>query len=291
MDQKVQGNFQPNIQKPSDEQYFKYKLLVENELGLDWSKEKKYLLHGRLNARLFELGINYDQYYDLLINDQETKEKELFYNFVTTNKTEFFREPSIFLWIRNNILPPLREKIVSGKKKKIWFWSAGCSSGDEAYSLSFETHTMAGMLSHEKEPYRILATDINTQAIVSAYKGIYSHELVKNLPQSVLNKFFVHVPSNDGQSKLFVIKDFIKNLIQFRVLNFLDEHYPIATQFDIILCRNVLYYFKEEVRKVVFEKMLGYLTSGGYLILSGTETGYRTRAAEKIRPNIFRKTN
>ena len=113
MDQKVQGNFQPNIQKPSDEQYFKYKLLVENELGLDWSKEKKYLLHGRLNARLFELGINYDQYYDLLINDQETKEKELFYNFVTTNKTEFFREPSIFLWIRDNILPPLREKIVS----------------------------------------------------------------------------------------------------------------------------------------------------------------------------------
>ena len=72
MDQKVQGNFQPNIQKPSDEQYFKYKILVEIELGLDWSKEKKYLLHGRLNARLFELGINYDQYYDLLINDQET---------------------------------------------------------------------------------------------------------------------------------------------------------------------------------------------------------------------------
>ena len=262
MDQKVQGNFQPNIQKPSDEQYFKYKLLVENELGLDWSKEKKYLLHGRLNARLFELGINYDQYYDLLINDQETKEKELFYNFVTTNKTEFFREPSIFLWIRDNILPPLREQIVSGKKKKIRFWSAGCSSGEEAYSLSFETHAMAGMLSHEKEPYRILATDINTQAIVSAYKGIYSHELVKNLPQSVLNKFFVPVPSNNGRSKFFVIKDFIKNLIQFRVLNFLDEHYPIATQFDIILCRNVLYYFKEEVRKVVFEKMLGYLNPG-----------------------------
>ena len=258
---------------------------------MDWSKEKKYLLHGRLNARLFELGINYDQYYDLLINDQETKEKELFYNFVTTNKTEFFREPSIFLWIRDNILPPLREQIVSGKKKKIRFWSAGCSSGEEAYSLSFETHAMAGMLSHEKEPYRILATDINTQAIVSAYKGIYSHELVKNLPESVLNKFFVPVPSNDGQSKLFVIKDFIKNLIQFRVLNFLDEHYPIATQFDIILCRNVLYYFKEEVRKVVFEKMLGYLNPGGYLILSGTETGYRTRTAEKIRPNIFRKMN
>ena len=91
MEQKIQGYLQPNIQKPSDEQYFKYKHLVENELGLDWSKEKKYLLHGRLNARLFELGINYDQYYDLLINDQETKEKELFYNFVTTNKTEFFR--------------------------------------------------------------------------------------------------------------------------------------------------------------------------------------------------------
>ena len=80
MDQKVQGNFQPNIQKPSDEQYFKYKLLVENELGLDWSKEKKYLLHGRLNARLFELGINYDQYYDLLINDQENKEKAYIWN-------------------------------------------------------------------------------------------------------------------------------------------------------------------------------------------------------------------
>merc|ERR1711991_1182425 len=204
-------------------------------------KKKKYLLHGRLNARLFELGINYDQYYDLLINNQETKEKELFYNFVTTNKTEFFREPSIFLWIRDNILPPLREQIVSGKKKKIRFWSAGCSSGEEAYSLSFETHAMAGMLSHEKEAYRILGTDINTQAIVSAYKGIYSQELVKNLPQSVLNKFFVPVASNDRRSKLFVIKDFIKNLIQFRVLNFLDDHYPIATQFDIILCRNVLY--------------------------------------------------
>ena len=106
-----------------------------------------------------------------------------------------------------------------------------------------------------------------------------------------MNKFFVSLPSNDRRSKLFVIKDFIKNLIQFRVLNFLDEQYPIATQFDIILCRNVLYYFKEEVRKVVFEKMLGYLNPGGYLILSGTETGYRTRAAEKIRPNIFRKTN
>ena len=64
MEQKIQGYLHPNIQKPSDEQYFKYKQLVENELGLDWSKEKKYLLHGRLNARLFELGINYDEYYD-----------------------------------------------------------------------------------------------------------------------------------------------------------------------------------------------------------------------------------
>ncbi len=291
MEQKIQGYLHPNIQKPSDEQYFKYKQLVENELGLDWSKEKKYLLHGRLNARLFELGINYDEYYDQLINDKENKEKELFYNFVTTNKTEFFREPSIFLWIRDNILPPLREQVVSGNKKKIRFWSAGCSSGEEAYSLSFETHAMAGMLSHEKEPYRILATDINTQAIVSAYKGIYPQELVKNLPQSVLNKFFIPVPTIDRRAKLFVIKDFIKNLIQFRVLNFLDDHYPIATQFDIILCRNVLYYFKEEVRKSVFEKLLGYLNPGGYLILSGTETGHRTKAAEKIRPNIFRKTN
>ena len=101
------------LKKPTDEQYIKFKNLVENELGLDWSKEKKYLLHGRLYTRLFELGVNYDQYHDLLINDQETKEKELFYNFVTTNKTEFFREPSIFLWIRDNILPPLREQIVS----------------------------------------------------------------------------------------------------------------------------------------------------------------------------------
>ena len=282
---------QSSVKKPTDEQYAKFKALVENQLGLDWSKEKKYLLHGRLNTRLFELGINYDEYYELLIKDRSNREIELFYNFVTTNKPEFYREPAVFIWIRENIMPTLREEIVNGLREKIRFWSAGCSTGEEAYSLSFETQALAGMLSDVSNGYKILATDINTQALIAAHKGIYNQEDIKNLSHPILNKYFIHTPSSENLIATYMIKDFIKNFIQFRMLNFLDKNYPIATNFDIILCRNVLYYFKDDVREKIFEKLIDYLSSGGYLILSGTETGHRIKSATKIRPNIFKKTN
>ena len=182
------------VRKPTDEQYTKFKVLVEKRLGLDWSKEKKYLLHGRLNSRLFELNLSYNEYYELLITDNSNREIELFYNFVTTNKTEFYREPAVFIWIKENIIPFLREEIVSGQRQKIRFWSAGCSSGEEPYSLSFDTHSLSSMLSDNSDGYKILATDINTQALLAAYKGIYHQEDIKGLSVPILNKFcFPHL--------------------------------------------------------------------------------------------------
>ena len=276
------------VQKPNDIQYQKYQDFVESQLGIDWSKGKQYLLHGRLNSRLYELGLDYDEYFQVLQDSKNKGELQYFYNLVTTTKTEFYRDPALFDWFRENVIPEYFHQINTGKREKIRIWSVGCSTGEEAYTLAFETDQLAQLLSRTPEGFKILASDVNTDVLFYAIQGVYDENQLQTIPRPVQGKHFRYI-KNGNKNRQLQVREHIKQRIEFRILNLLDSRYPIATKFEVIFCRNVLYYFNNETRTMILDKLVEFLTRDGYLILGGTETGHQVEGATKIRHNVFKK--
>jgi chemotaxis protein methyltransferase CheR len=246
-----------------DDLFIKFKELIYQEAGIKLTDLKKALIQARLSKRLRYLGIpSYRDYYYYLI-DHFTEEKIEFINAITTNKTEFFREGRHFEFIKDSCLPEFE---IRGKKK-IKIWSAGCSTGEEAYSIAITLREFyAGGRSPE---IRILATDIDTNVLERAYSGLYTLEQVKDIDIALLKKYFKRgTGDNEG---LFRVKDEIRDMILFRRLNLLDDTYPMKGKFDILFCRNVIIYFDRPTQKDLFEKFSRYLDEEGYLFIGHSE--------------------
>ena len=200
------------VQKPSDIQYQKYQGFVESQLGIDWSKGKQYLLHGRLNSRLYELGLDYDEYFQVLQDSKNKGELQYFYNLVTTTKTEFYRDPALFDWFRENVIPEYFHQINTGKLKKIRIWSVGCSTGEEAYTLAFETDQLAQLLSRTPEGFKILASDVNTDGLFYAIQGVYDENQLQTIPRPVQGKHFRYI-KNDNKNRQLQVHEHIKQRV------------------------------------------------------------------------------
>ena len=246
-----------------DDLFIKFKELIYQEAGIKLTELKKALIQARLTKRLRHLGIpSYRDYYHYLI-DHFSDEKIEFINAITTNKTEFFRENKHFEFIRDYCLPEFDGR----GKQKIKIWSAGCSTGEEAYSIAI---TMREFYGGSASPQvRILATDIDTNVLEKAYSGVYTLDQVKDIDIALLKKYFKRgAGENEG---LFRVKDEIRDMILFRRLNLLDESYPMKGKFDIIFCRNVIIYFDRPTQKELFEKFSRYLDDEGYLFIGHSE--------------------
>ena len=276
-----------HVEEPTDEEFECFRKLVLAELGLNWAGDKKYLLYARLQRRLQYLKLStFRDYHDYLQNQNNGVELQHLYNSVTTTKSGFYREKQHFEFLRQEIFPEMKEQMIR-KRKKLRFWSAGCSCGEEAFNLAIEAHDFLGPKLTSGGGLRILASDVNTAVLESAEKGEYTVEQVSPVPVEFRNRYF-----NSGrglQKENYMIRMDIRKLIQFRHFNLMASEYPIATKFQLIFCRNVLYYLNSDRREQLLNKLVSHLDDKGWLVLGITESGYRLNGMQKLSYCIYRK--
>ena len=250
---------------------FKKDILALAKIDLNSYKEKQ--MRRRINTLITKNHIaTYDEYVALIKRDKEKFEQ--FINFLTINVSEFYRNPDQWKILENEVFPKLIQKF--GKNLKIW--SAACSTGDEPYSLAmaFSKHVPLSNI-------RILATDIDDQVISSAKTGLYSAKSVENVPADLKKKYFSQV----GDS--YKIADEIKRCVTFKEHNLLKDVYP--KDYDLILCRNVVIYFTDEAKDMIYKNFYNSLKPQGILFIGSTEqiTTYRELGFERLSSFYFQK--
>jgi chemotaxis protein methyltransferase CheR len=241
----------------TDTEYQALKVLIETEIGIKLALNRRDFIENLLLKRFQALDIpDFRTYYELIINSPQ--ELTFLINSLTNISTHFFREAHHFEYMANTILPRL------ASKSKIRLWSAGCSTGEEPYSMAI---TLVESLKNMHEyDIKILATDINTEALKIARAGIYNQASLDELNH--YKKHFNVLENN--HLKRIRIKKNIRALITFRKLNLL-EPWPMKNLFDVIFCRNVTIYLKPSVIVELFEKFDKLLAVGGFLILGHAE--------------------
>ena len=283
----INSNKSSLLKEPTDEEFECFRKLVLAELGLNWAGDKKYLLYARLQRRIQSLKLTtFRDYHEYLQNQNNGVERQHLYNAVTTTKSGFYREKQHFELLRQEIFPVMKEQMTR-KRKKIRFWSAGCSCGEEAFNLAIEAHDYFGTKLTTGGGLRILASDVNTNVLESAEKGEYTLEQVSPVPVELRNRYFKSVPGL--QKENYLISMNIRKLIQFRHFNLMASEFPIATKFQLIFCRNVLYYLNSDRREKLLKKLVSLLDNQGWLVLGITESGYRVNGMQKLSYCIYRK--
>lgn len=273
------------IQMP-DSIFEKLSSFIYKEYGIKMPPAKKVMLQSRLQKRLKEHRMtSYEQYCDFLFS-KEGEAMELIHmiDVVTTNKTDFFREPSHFDFLKQVVLPEFISKKNYHAQLKIW--SAGCSSGEEVYTLAIVLSEFAEF--HKRIDYSILGTDISTRILQQATDAIYTQERIMNLPMELKKKYFLR--SKDRSKPLVRVIPDLRKRASFMRLNFMDNNYNVNEKFDIIFCRNVLIYFDRDTQQQVISKLCNNLKSGGYFFLGHSEsiTGMNVPLVQ-LKPTVFMK--
>ncbi len=247
----------------TEKEFIKLREIVYNEAGIKLGDAKRVLMQSRLVKRLRQLKLgSFGEYHDYLLNNY-SDEKDNFINLITTNKTDFFRENDHFEFMKNVILPHIEK---SGQDE-IRIWSAGCSTGEEPYTIAI---VLNEFFENKKKPVcKILATDIDTNVLQHGINGVYSIEQVKKVDKAIVAKYFLKGEGdNDG---FFKVKEELKKNVFFRRLNLLGDSFPMRKQFDLIFCRNVIIYFDKDCQRKLFKNFYPYLKDEGYLMVGHSE--------------------
>jgi chemotaxis protein methyltransferase CheR len=253
----------------SDREFALFRDLVHRETGIALGPHKRVLLEARLTKRLRALQLaSFSAYHEYLrTHDASGEEHRRFVNAMTTNETAFFREPAHFEHLTATWLPGRRAAADAGGPRRLRAWSAACSTGEEPYSIAITL--LDGLADFEKWDVRILASDIDTEVLERATSGLYPLEAVTKLPHTVVHRHFQKgVGAREG---LVRVRPDVRALVTFRRLNFLDEPWPIRTQFDLIFCRNVLMYFDRPTQANLVARLERMLTPHGLLVLGHAE--------------------
>jgi chemotaxis protein methyltransferase CheR len=254
-----------------DRDFRKFRVLIYDICGINLTEVKKMMLASRLKKRLRALGIDsFEQYYDYVSSEKGLKDECVYMlDAVSTNKTDFFREPKHFEYLINNALPSLINSGRWSQGRAINIWSAGCSSGEEPYTIAM---TLADFISKNRAgDFTILASDISTRVLKIARNGIYQETSTECVPSAIKRRFFLR--GKDSQEGLCRVVPEIRNRIQFHRINLNNgKDFGIRTKMDIIFCRNVIIYFDRETQKRLFQKFYTQLIPGGYLFIGHSET-------------------
>lgn len=248
----------------SSEEFELFRRFIYQQVGISLSDQKTTLIKSRLNKRLRELKLNsFHQYYDYLYHDQSGEELTAFINAISTNVTSFFRESAQWAWLKNNL-----SHVVNQKEKKIRIWSAGCSTGEEPYTiLMFLQHSLPDF---ERWDIKILATDISMKALSKASEGLYPEQSILSLPKDILHQSFTKQVTGTGT--YYQIKPHLREKILFRSFNLVTDPFILKNRFDIIFCRNVMIYFDEATRNDVIRKFSTLLAKDSPLFLGSSES-------------------
>lgn len=260
----------------TDKEFNSLVTFIRSNYGIDLSK-KRLLIEARMFSVLSEKKFRtFSEYFELLRRD--SGELNTLLNKLTTNHTYFMREPRHFEFLRDVILPA-QEK--TNREHSLRIWSAGCSTGEEAYTAVMTMKDyFRGSIGWDT---RILATDISTKVLAGAQKGVYAAESLRNLPPEWKRLYFRQ--SGDA----YVLSDTITREVIFRELNLMED-FHFQRPFDLIFCRNVMIYFNQDAKDRLVKKFSGLLKPGGYLFIGHSETIQRDGAGLRyIEPSIYQK--
>jgi chemotaxis protein methyltransferase CheR len=275
-------NYMP-MMKMTDHEFMKFSNFIYTNFGINMTLPKKVMLESRLQKRLHLLALNsYQKYFDLIVSDAGETELMHMIDVVSTNKTDFFREAGHFNFMADYILPSFK-----GAGRAMRIWSAGCSSGEEPYTVAM----VIAEFVHKNGPldYLITATDISTTVLRKGAEAIYGLERIVGIPLEYKMKYFLK--SKDLQNPTVRIVPELRRKVVFHRLNFMDEAYSQVTgTFDVIFCRNAIIYFDRKTQEQVINKLCRKLNKGGILFLGHSEsiTDFNV-PLEQIKPTVFRK--
>jgi chemotaxis protein methyltransferase CheR len=250
-----------------DEDFQALRVLVKALTGINLSDQKRELVYGRLTRRLRALQLrSFAQYRERLTRDEQ--EVAELCNAITTNLTSFFREPHHFQYLREHLLAPFAADPDRGRRLRIW--SAGCSTGEEPYSIAMAV--LEALPDPERWDVKILATDLDSEVLERARRGIYPAERTGNISPERLERFFIERQEAGGPCRQIAPQ--VAALVTFKQLNLIHD-LPMRGPLDAIFCRNVVIYFDKETQRELFARVARLQRPGDLLFLGHSESLFK----------------
>jgi chemotaxis protein methyltransferase CheR len=258
--------------------------IIYTECGINLEESKKVMLESRLGKRLRALNLtSFEKYIDFLTSAKGL-EKEMVHmiDVVTTNKTDFFREPHHFGFLNDNILPDFH----NSSDRTFRVWSAACSTGEEPYTLAMVLQEFANH--NARFAYEILASDISTQVLQKASLGVYHPSRIIDIPDKLKKRYLLK--SKDRINPTVRIASQLRERVEFKHLNLMDRDLDISGELDVIFCRNVLIYFDRPTQLKVVNNLVQKLRRGGFLFIGHSESLHQFELPIKqVKPTVFIK--
>lgn len=251
-----------------DKEFANLSALVESSCGIKMPPGKKILLTSRLNKRLRKLGLaTFGEYYAYIMTPEGRKaEFSNMVDAVTTNKTDFFREPHHFVFLIDEVLPQLLND--QRRSDPLQVWSAGCSTGEEVYTLGM---VLDNYFQDNSGDYRIMGSDISQEALRTAMRAVYPERLIQPISHVFRKKYLLK--GKKDRVGLYRLASEIRNKTEFRLLNLVEvPRFNLENAPDVIFCRNVIIYFDRPTQIALFSKFYHQLKPGGYLFIGHSET-------------------
>lgn len=266
----------------TEKEFTKLAEYIKSNYGIHLKEEKQSLVMGRLHNVLQQKGFgSFAEYYEYIVSDKTGDAVTVLIDKITTNHTFFMREADHFYYFKNVVLPQLCKTVM---ERDLRIWSAGCSTGEEPYTLAMILDEYFGK---EKMLWdsKVLATDISSKVLDIAQKGVYSNEALASLPAQWRLSYF---KKNDLENSTIV--DRIRNEVIYRKFNLMEELFPFKRKFHVIFCRNVMIYFDNKTREELVNKYHRHMERGGYLFIGHSESLNRETARFKyVMPAVYRK--
>lgn len=269
---KDSGQAAPQLCSMRTREFDQFSALIYDEVGIKMPPAKKTMLEARLQKRLKALGMHSFQEYSDFIFSAVGRDQEIIHliDVVTTNKTDFFREPQHFDFLVREAIPTMRQIRGAGDSPLNPFriWSAGCSTGEEPYTMAMVLSDYAA--ANQGFKFSILASDICTQVIQTASSAVYGEDRTDTIPLSMKKKYLLR--SKDRSKGLVRIAPELRSTVSFKRVNFMDDQFGIHERQDVIFCRNVVIYFDKQTQAALMQKFHRQLVTGGYLFIGHSET-------------------
>jgi chemotaxis methyl-accepting protein methylase len=262
--------------------------IIESEIGIRLPPSKRVMLEGRLRKRVRALGLSSLDEYGTFIFDRGQLHSEMIHliDCVTTNKTDFFREPEHFVLLTRAIVPRLLAERNKSNTRPLKFWSAACSNGAEPYTMAM---VLQDLSPSARFRFSILGTDICTSVIEQARKAVYPEEMLEPVPTD-MRKRYVLLAKNPNRREFRIVPE-LRHLVNYQRLNLISADYSLDRDVDVIFCRNILIYFDNETQAAVVRKLCGHLKPGGFLFLGHSESmaAGGQLSMKQIAPTVFRR--
>ncbi len=269
----------------SDSEFKHLRDLIYKRFGINLTEQKRSLLVGRLQKLMRQRSLpSFSAYLDYLDNDKTEAALSELVDLISTNHTYFNREKEHFTYFSQTALPAVIEKLKRENRKDLRIWCAGCSSGEEPYTLLM---LMMEYLGNDYSSWNagILATDISDRALTVARSGTYATDRVMQLPEQLRRKYFA--PAGDGE---MAVIDKVKKEVTFRRFNLMNTVFPFKKPFQMIFCRNVMIYFDQVTRNALVSRYHKHTEQDGYLFIGHSETLGRDQTQYRyIKPALYQK--